>query len=154
MPRKRRINPIFDPVLTIDATKTDVQKLVYILVANRPIKYENDYSRIVYIGTTEQGIKRIAGSASKRVKEAYEKLRGVKRIDAYVVWTKARAGPDTFRGKGTWHVLETALLLKFKKKYGEKSRLNAVEKNFGNRQEYAFELFKEQAVGRIIGRYA
>ncbi len=67
MPRKRRINPIFDPVLTINATKTDVQKLVYILVVNRPIKYENDYSRIVYIGTTEQGIKRIAGSASKLV---------------------------------------------------------------------------------------
>lgn len=46
-----------------------------------------EFNWIVYVGTTEQGIRRIAGSASRRVTQALEQLHGIKRLDAFVVWT-------------------------------------------------------------------
>ncbi len=74
---KRRINQIYDPVITVDIAATKVKRLVYLLVANRPIKYGKDYSRIVYVGTTGHGIRRIAYSASKHIVGANRKLKGI-----------------------------------------------------------------------------
>ena len=113
MAKRRRIRQSFDPVLTIDARQTNVRRLVYVLVANRPIRYGRDYSRIVYIGTTEHGIRRIAGSASRRVTQALEQLHGIKRLDAFVIWTSPRTGPPTKRGRKVWYVLPWAPVIHF-----------------------------------------
>ncbi len=152
MARRRQIRQSFDPVLTIDARQTNVTRLVYILVANRPIRYGRDYSRIVYVGTTEQGIRRIAGSASRRVTQALEQLHGIKRLDAFVIWTSPKTGPQTKRGRKVWYVLERALLLAFKEKYGTQPKLNVQGKRMKEGQE--FEVFSREAVERFIKRYA
>ena len=112
--RRRRINQIFDPVLSVDIAATKVKRLVYLLVANRPVRYGRDYSRIVYIGTTRNGVSRVASSASKRLVEAANgDLRGLRRLDAFVVWAKSKKGPPTSKGKNFWHDLERALLIEF-----------------------------------------
>jgi len=43
------------------------EKLVYILLAPKPQKYPRGRSRIMYVGTTEKGISRIAGSVSNKI---------------------------------------------------------------------------------------
>lgn len=149
---RRRLSQSFDPVLTIDATRTKVKRLVYLLVANRPVRYGKDYSRIVYIGTTKNGIERIAGSASKRVTEALKKESGIKRLDAYVVWTSTKRGPQSVHGKPLWHILERALILAFKYKYNDDPpRLNIQGRRF--REHNEFDIFAYEAVERIINRY-
>lgn len=94
MSRRRNVNQIFDPVLTVNISATNVMRLVYLLVANRPVRYVKEYSRIVYIGTTKTGIRRIAGSASSRIQQAGN-VRGLRRLDAFVVWARTRRGPQT-----------------------------------------------------------
>jgi hypothetical protein len=47
MSRRRNVNQIFDPVLIVNISATNVKRLVYLLVANRPVRYGKEYSRIV-----------------------------------------------------------------------------------------------------------
>lgn len=64
--RRYRINEPFEPVITVETDVTNYSDLVYILVANRPLKYEKGSSRIAYIGRTNKGVSRIAESAAKK----------------------------------------------------------------------------------------
>ncbi|ARU18278.1 hypothetical protein A9D14_18150 (plasmid) [Croceicoccus marinus] len=44
------------------------ERQVYVICADRKLRYENGYSHIAYIGTTRKGIARVAGSAAYRLK--------------------------------------------------------------------------------------
>jgi hypothetical protein len=90
--------------------------MVYLLRADKPQRYENGRSRIIYIGETRKGTKRPAASAASKALKAFGKLRGklrgVKRIDVH---------PVTFRGRRNvrmWEVLERDLLSMFKEIHG------------------------------------
>ena len=148
---RRRINQLYDPILSIEITATRVKRLVYLLVANRPMRYGRDYSRIVYIGTTGHGVRRIASSASRHIVEAGEQLKGIRRLDAYVVWAKVKGGRQTRRGMNFWAVLERAMLLRFREKYGEPPKLNRTGYRMKERAE--FEAFRKRTIDRIINRY-
>jgi len=148
---RRRINQVLDPVMSVETAATKVRRLVYLLVANRPIRYGKEYSRIIYIGTTERGVSRIASSASKRIVQAVEEIRGMRRIDAYVVWARARQGKHTHKGMTFWRVLERALLLQFTQRYGTPPRLNGTGHNMKPRGEFL--VFRQAGVDRIISRY-
>lgn len=143
--RRERTNQIFDPVLRVEHTALKADKLVYLLVANKPIWYGRDYSRVVYVGTTEKGLRRIAGSTAYRVKEAIDKLRGIRRLEAYVIWCKPR------RKVRMWRKLERAILLAFREVYGRVPMLNSHGKKIKETNE--FKLFSRKAITRIVRRY-
>ncbi|MBI4128297.1 MAG: hypothetical protein HY459_04495 [Parcubacteria group bacterium] len=156
MPRPhRRINQIYDPVLSVQITATKVKRLVYFLIANRPVRYgekghKKGYSRIVYIGTTERGVRRIATSASYHIAAAGE-LKGIRRLDAYIVWVKSKKGPQTKKGMKLWAVLERAMLLCFREMYGEPPRLNKQGRKMKPKHE--FDTFSKRTIVRVINRY-
>ena len=146
----RRINQIYDPVLTVQITATKIKRLVYFLVANRPVRYEEGYSRIVYIGTTKLGVRRIATSASHHIAAAGE-LQGIRRLDAFVVWVKSKKGRQTKKGMNLWAVLERAMLLCFCEMYGEPPRLN--KQGHKMKLKHEFDTFNERTIARVINRY-
>lgn len=82
------------------------QKLVYILVADNLIGYANGKSRIAYIGTTENGVDRVAESAAYRT----EHILGQRGIRSFSVRIVACRGRQKAR---TWRKLERALILTF-----------------------------------------
>lgn len=153
MARRRRINQIIDPVLSVEVAATKVSQLVYLLVSNKPFKIGKNYSRIIYIGTTGLGVGRIAESASTRIVQAIDdkSVPGIRRVDAYVVWAKPRKGPQTAKGRKLWHVLERALLLRFFFQYGTPPPLNGTGHKMKERSE--FEVFTRTTIDRVINRY-
>lgn len=138
--------------MTVHTASIGVRRLVYLLVANRPIKYAKDYSRIVYIGTTERGIRRVASSASSKATQALEQLHGIRRLDAFVVWSRSKKGRQTVKGQNFWRILERGLIISFRRRYGEIPRLNNQGTGFKERNEFA--VFARKNVERIISRYA
>ncbi len=90
----------------------DVDRLVYVFLADKKFRYENGQSRIVYVGTTKRGARRMAASAAQRSDEILG-LRGVEAFDVRVVTCKPR---QSIR---TWHKLERALLLAFRERFGD-----------------------------------
>jgi hypothetical protein len=87
-------------------------RLVYVLVASRSQNYRHGRSRIVYIGTTAAGMKRIATSAAHFADKILA-LHGVREFEARIVTCQGR------RNVKSWHKLERALLLQFREMYGE-----------------------------------
>lgn len=148
---RRRINQIYDPVLTVDISATKAQRLVYLLVANKPLPYDKDYSRIVYVGTTGKGIRRIAASASKNIVDAGQRLTSIKRLDAYVVWAKSKKGPQTKKGAKHWSILERAFLMRFRNMYGSPPLMNGTGQRMKERNE--FDVYSRSTIDRIILRY-
>jgi len=53
------------------------KKLVYIIVAKKPLKYHLGRSKIVYIGTTKNGMNRLAQSVAARAPAVLD-IRGVR----------------------------------------------------------------------------
>ncbi len=149
---RRRINQIFDPVLSVDIAATKVRRLVYLLVASRPLRYGRGYSRIIYIGTTGHGVRRIASSASKHIVGAGEQLKGLRRLDAYVVWARSRKGPPTRHGMNFWNIPERALLIRFRERYGEPPLLNRAGRRM-RPKKHEFETFRLDTIDRVINRY-
>ena len=82
--------------------------VVYILTVNKSLNYDIGKSRIAYIGTTKNGISRVAGSAAQRSKELFdEKIHGVNSIEMHVISTGHLEEQDS------WRILERAMLIKF-----------------------------------------
>ncbi len=93
-----------------EAIKAD--KLVYLAISNRPIKYKNSKSKIAYIGTTKNGIYRIASSAANKSELLWN--HGIKSLTFHVLYCK--------RGRQSicaWKALEAGLLNAFREKYEE-----------------------------------
>ncbi len=151
MSRRRRINQVHDPVMSLKTAATRVNRLVYLLVANRPINYGGKYSRIIYIGTTGKGVRRIASSASGRIEDAIDEIHGLKRIDVFVVWARSRKGRYTHNGVKFWQILERALLMCFCKEYDKPPKLNRTGHRMKPNSE--FDVFSEAGILRVIRRY-
>lgn len=105
------------PALTISRSAVCNDRLVYIAVANKPIRYKKGNSHIVYIGTTKCGAYRIAASAAAK---GYDKLfsHGVTMLQFFVVTCSCR------KSVKTWHKLERGLILSFKDIFGDPPELN------------------------------
>lgn len=94
------------------------QRLVYVLVAGRPIRYEYGKSRILYIGTTRSGSARVAQSVASRA-DAILNQHGVRFFEARIVTCSPR------RRVKTWVKLERALLLVFRERFGQVPMCNS-----------------------------
>jgi hypothetical protein len=116
-------------------------KLVYVLIADKRLKYKLGKSRIAYIGTTKNGSARIAQSLAFRAEEVLS-IRGVRSFHARVVTCNPR------RRVRTWHKLERALLLKFKEHFGVVPWCNTVGKNMKVTDEFRY--FAAAGVTNVI----
>src|SRR5688572_14888607 len=84
------------PAVTITREAVKSDKLVYIAVANKPLRYLHGRSRIAYIGTTKTGAHRMAASAAAKAQEMLD-LHGVKQLEFYTVTCKSRQNVQTWR---------------------------------------------------------
>jgi hypothetical protein len=117
------------------------QKLVYVLLADKKIRYKEGRSRIVYIGTTKNGIDRVAQSVAARADEIF-KQRGVMEFNARI----ETCGPRQ-RVK-TWHKLERALLLTFNSIYHQVPLCNGTGHRLVETGE--FRLFSKKRLRDVI----
>ena len=133
------------PAVTITRQATKSKELVYIAVANKPVKYHDGESRIVYIGTTKNGAERIAASAAKKAGDMLG-IFGVSHLEFFVV-------TSTHHGQiETWRKLERGLLLAFREKFGTQPRCNIV----GKRMKWSDELkyFTRYRLDGVIDKYS
>ncbi len=139
--RKLKVRASKKSLLTLARSRQWVDKMVYILVANKSHKYKNGRSRILYIGTTKKGADRPAASAVNKASEAFYELRGVRTIDVHIVTCSPR------KAMQTWKRLESALLDVFRDEYFELPKYNKV------RPKPREGLFSTAALEKIIGKF-
>src|SRR6266446_1199702 len=99
------------PAITITRTAYAASELVYIAYANKPLRYLHGDSRIAYIGTTKNGVWRVASSAAWKAYDVFSR-KGVHTLEFYIIATPRRGRHATYRK------LERALLLRFRERYG------------------------------------
>lgn len=139
----RRIKLSLNRDHAMHATRVSIgkSKLVYVLVADKKIKYAEGKSRIAYIGTTKKGTSRIAQSVAARADDILG-IRGVRSFHARVITCRPR------RNVKTWHYLERALLIKFKALFGEVPACNSHGINMKRGKE--FDYFANHGLDLII----
>jgi adenylosuccinate synthase len=121
--------------------------MVYILTANKHLRYRDKESRtvgrskILYIGTTKRGVGRPAASAVNKASEVFYHLHGVRTIDVHVVTCATR------NKKQTWKKLEAALLDAFRHRYFQLPKYNKV------RPKPVEGLFSSNALQKLIARF-
>lgn len=109
--------------MTITRRATKARRLVYIICSPKPQKYGRTRSRIIYIGTTEVGVHRVAASMAYKAVDFLSEW-GVKWLDVYAVTCPPRPGLDS------WRRLERDLLITFKILHGTVPKANTSGKNF------------------------
>lgn len=117
------------------------EKAVYFHVANKPIRYSHGRSRVVYIGTTEKGIRRIMGSIAERLDDEFN-IHGVSSIEVHEIGCTPR------QRVRTWRKLERASLIIFREMYGEVPWLNKHGESMEETDE--FEYFNSEQVRKFI----
>lgn len=141
MPKRLRVSLKRDEALRATRVTLRKEKLVYLLIADKRIRYKKGKSRIVYIGTTKRGVARIAQSAAARA-EAILQLNGVRTFHARIVTCNPRQKVKT------WIKLERGLLLCFRERFGEVPRCNSHGK--GIREVDEFYYFAKRKLASII----
>lgn len=116
-------------------------RFVYVFVANRPRRYHHGNSRIVYIGTTRKGLRRLADSLFDRSGSIFGW--GVHSFEAFLLTCRPRQRVKT------WIHLERAMLCAFKEKFGELPSANAAVDKLTERN--CFDFFSRTRVNELIG---
>ena len=111
MPRRLKLSLKRDEALRATRVSIGKNRLVYVLVADKRLKYAKGKSRIAYVGTTTKGVARIAKSVAFRAYDILE-LHGVRSFGARIITCKRR------QNVSTWRKLERALLLVFREQLG------------------------------------
>ena len=129
----RRLSVSLKRQVALSASRVTIgkDKLVYVLVCDKKIKYSEGKSRVAYIGTTEKGIARIALSVAHRAEDILS-IHGVRDFDARIITCRPRQKVKT------WHKLERALLLTFKDMYGEVPYCNSHGKKMKEVDEFRY----------------
>lgn len=151
---KLKLQTKHDPALVVERRTAAPQCAVYLLVANKNIKYTKTSSRIVYIGKTDRGMERVHESAAEKATQVFRTasnpsgIHGVTRLSAYTI---------TFDVPAQWGekwapsiLLERACLIAFKDLFGQPPHANdqrnamrdTIEFNFFNRQSIEKQLKK------------
>ena len=131
MPKRLTVSLKRNEALRATTVGVGKTKLVYILVADKKLRYAEGRSRIAYIGTTSRGMLRIAISVAKRAEKIFG-IHGVKSFSARIVTCKPR------KSVKTWHKLERAFLLSFKETYGDVPWCNTQGKKMKETDEFRY----------------
>lgn len=141
MPQRAKISLKPNVALTARRVLVHGKKLVYVLVAERSIRYRWGRSRILYIGTTRMGGTRVAQSVASRADYILEQ-HGIRIFHARVITCSAR------RRVRTWEKLERALLLTFREVFGELPMCNSRGSRMQSRDE--FEYFSRERLKAVV----
>jgi hypothetical protein len=125
---KLRIKYRNRPAVVVHRAAFRDDKLVYIGRANKRVRYPWGRSRIVYIGTTKKGARRVASSAARKGEDLLFE-HGIMEIEFSV------ATCGKLQSVATWKKLERALLIKFREKYGAVPRGNVQGKRMNWQDE-------------------
>ncbi len=139
--RKLKVRSSKTSLLTLTRSRQWNPQMVYILTANKPLRYKNGRSKILYIGTTKKGPLRPAASAVNKASLIFYKLHGIKAIEVHIVTCGRR------KRVPTWKRLESSLLDVFRTKYFELPKYNKV------RPKADEKLFTGNALRKIIDRF-
>ena len=142
MPRK--LTPSLKELPALEMTRTAIgdQKLVYVLLTDKAFEYPHGgKSCVAYIGTTKNGIARLAGSAAAKATETLG-WHGVKTVMARVVTCRPR------RRIKTWKKLERVMLLEFRAQFGRVPLCNSQGARIVEEDEYSY--FSRDAIRRLI----
>jgi hypothetical protein len=118
-----------------------VDKLVYVLLTNKKLKYRYGRCRVAYIGTTKKGARRIMQSAANKAGNLLEQY-GIKTLEAHIVTCQQRPGVET------WKKLERALLLEFRSHFGEVPKGNNQGQRIRERDEFRY--FQRTRIRSIV----
>jgi hypothetical protein len=131
-------------VMVVNRAAIKAKHLVYLLVADKAEHYLWKSSPILYIGTTEKGVARMAESAAHRAKDILGRY-GTRKFLVRAITCQRRAGMQT------WKVLEWDLLKRFKLQHGEVPRLNESGKNLNPNQLSRY--FSERTLDKILKEF-
>ena len=123
MKRRLRINRFPHAAVSVSRVRITNRRFVYVICTPRAQPYPRGKSRIVYIGTTKQGVHRVSASLA-RVADEFLVRWGVRRLDAYVVSCRPR------QRIATWKLLERDMLIVFKDQFRQVPMHNVVGKNY------------------------
>jgi len=127
--------------MTVTRVSLDGKKLVYVIRAQRRLKYPWGRSRIAYIGTTKKGMARFAQSAASKAEEVLS-LHGVREMEVRVLTCAARQSVKT------WVKLERAMLLAFRERFGAVPMCNTMGKKMKRVDESSY--FSRGRVEKIL----
>lgn len=139
--RTLRIKLHRQPAMEVSRVSIGDNRLVYLVVAEKPLRYRWGRSKIAYIGTTRKGIKRISQSVAARADDILS-LHGIRRFQVRIVVCAAR------KNVKTWVKLERALLLTFREVYGDLPKCNISGKRMRSSDERTY--FKRDRLISIL----
>lgn len=145
MSSRRKIRVAPDEAMVVTRTAVKATRLVYVLQANKRQSYAWGKSRIVYIGTTKNGLARVAASVAERADEVLGE-HGIRQVSVRII--DCRGIPNV----KTWRKLERALLLCFRSKYGEVPWCNTHGKRMAEGDE--FDYFVRTRVDAVLAELA
>lgn len=145
MPRKSYLSLSRAPVMTLGRRALGADRLVYVPAANKPVKYPRGRSRIVYIGTTKRGVRRVASSVASRA-EGLLGRPGLRTVDAHLLTYSGRPGAQKL-----WAKLERAMLFIFQYEYGDIPLMNKVGRNIWPGKEFKY--FSRRALRKRIREF-
>ena len=145
MPKQLRTKIDSKPAIIITRRAVKAHKLVYVARANKRVKYRSGSSRIVYIGTTKAGAKRIAQSAASKADNLLQ-IHGIKTLDFFTVVCSPVPGLQS------WKLLERALILRFRERFGDPPMSNII----GRKMKWDDELkyFTHKKLDEIIDEHS
>ncbi len=143
--RKPRPKVHNHPAITITRIAYAASELVYLAYANKPLRYEHGDSRIAYIGTTKNGVWRVACSATWKAQDLFTR-KGVHTLEFFLI-AAPRHGKHT-----TYRKLERALLLRFRERYGSVPAANKQGKRLSWRADD--NVFTHASINKIIEDFA
>jgi len=117
------------------------KKLVYIIVAKKALKYHQGRSKIVYIGTTRNGVNRLAQSVAARAPKVLN-IRGVREFLVRIMVCAPRPNVKT------WEKLERTLLIVFRQRHEELPKCNVAGKKMKLRDEFSY--FKRERLEKLL----
>lgn len=110
MSKKITVRVSDKPAITVERRAIRERKIVYVICASKPLPYPDGRSRVVYIGRTERGVRRVADSIAGKA-EKFLGQRGVSKLEAFILRPAAR------QSVRSWEDLEKDLLITFRSLY-------------------------------------
>lgn len=141
MPKRLSVKYRKSAALVINRVAFKDKKLVYVARANKKFRYPWGRSRIVYFGTTKNGVRRIASSAAWKGADVLFD-HGVKHLELIIVVCGKTQGVET------WRKLERALIIRFRERLGAPPKANATGQNMRWKDERHY--FSEKQLDKII----
>ena len=134
------------PVMTVRRSRDWTKKMVYVLLADKPIKYSSGRSRVIYIGTTKKGEGRPASNSASKSLRAFsdrKRFRGIKGTEVRIL--TCQKGQNLH----SWELLESALLVVFRHLYGKLPEFNKKLEKFRHIEDVD-DYFRERRLRTIL----